>query len=157
MLNGKFKVKWNNIGLRNGDIITFLNGDGDIGEFCFIEIKNIEELKRYGLEVEPYKEYLTIEELVFEQGNQFKVNVDGVGKDFHVIVDCGELIVVDTGKSIGEFVLLEFIISAKFTPYNPNQKRIDELHKLIELENSYIDTANKCISGYEEELKELEG
>lgn len=156
MLNGKFvliKYGSNGYNFKTGEIIRFANGYESSGRIT-PRIKDLDEFSEIcNASIEPYKEHLTISELDWTPGKWY---MDDEGNFWKVDSEGDELVynanfIYDSFSTLG-------ISNLKFQEVvNPNQKRIDELHKLIELENSYIDTANKCISGYEEELKELEG
>jgi hypothetical protein len=155
MLNGKFVLKENVNGVKNGTVLEFINGecrvDIDGLEALYCNVSNVEDLfLTYRMKVEPYKEYLTIEDLI---PGKYYVTDKGV----NIVVD-GDGDIIKVVESSRKYAREHYSVYKlmKFTETNPNQERINELHKLIELESSYIETSYKCIDKYKAELKELE-
>ena len=147
MLNGKFVVvncsEYSCFDL--GESIEFKNGKTVKLEGVY---NNVNELlsKCHRLHLEPYKEYLTINEL--EEGKEY------VEKDGYIYSVMEGNLFNDSLFDIPVMTFKDFNLM-QFTEANPNQKRIDELNKLIELEESYIRTSNIEIDNYNQELEEL--
>ncbi len=159
MLNGKFvvkEIKNFNTFLKEGDVINFKNGNCLESE----DFKNIIDILRfstiYGMKVEPYKEYLTINDLAFREQN--KRYEDENGEVWRV--DGGNLL-NDDEEDITDVRDLDGILSKLFTEVNPNKERIEELEREIEsLKDAH--EVSKILIEKEKEMiavreKELEG
>ncbi len=157
MLNGKFKWVGGDA-LSRGQVVEF--NYGSCYELHLHGIRTLDELEKAFGKFEPYKEYLTISEL--EEGKQY---IDQYGNKFRKTKRGYEAFYdhCDEGWELS-LIRLNDATELKLTEVNPNQKRIDELNKLIEETKKDLFDAQEVaenkkmlINSYEAELKELEG
>jgi len=153
MLNGKFKCTrgFTDVDgemMKLGKVYDFKDGvcEFDDGMLSYAVNDYISFNNFYEMQIQPHKEYLTINEL--EEGKEY------VEKDGYIYSVMEGNLFNDSLFDIPVMTFKDFNLM-QFTEANPNQKRIDELNKLIELEESYIRTSNIEIDNYKQELEEL--
>lgn len=167
MLDGKFLcVKGDKGWLTKGKVYEFI--DDAITYDNGSETDKFETFKQYsnydrGLCecLKPYKGYLTINELVFENDKRYKV--EGALKNVSVYeVSDDELYNVEDGNHICDDYTVKELLEIKFTEVNPNQKRINELKHEIEslkatheISKNLIEREKEMISVREIELELL--